>query len=430
MSYTETEVHSIVDGQFAIELLKTAPEFEESKHIDRILWVDELIDEQPTMDLYIATVKERPIPEYVTDNPDYDFVDYQDHIVIGICEINMYLKLTVDDESRQYLYLITDPSYSILFISVNMTYPLFWYKFHSREELAAEFDNLFEIYSPQEYDLDFPETSRGFMGTDRSLQLTMDEMERHFIINPYTEILIWGSKWLDHPFRHEYLDNQVTGRESLFFSKQAMEQINEQTKHVSVRSLYSKSIITVEYKDKAFLINIKYKSINTPQIKIIDEDLGREFPTDMPIDVVMAMINFPFITHLGMLRIQSISNFNFMIAGMLANSKKMFEELMSETKILIEKYKNDPEIVNIGMKFLRNLEANCIINEIFNDDAINVEIAEKVNGILNRSVSFEKARIELTNIVKEKLDELNVMETDVRDYIITIMVGILKCKTE
>ena len=50
---------------------------------------------------------------------------------------------------------------------------------------------------------------RVFIGNDNILGLDIHDIENHFLLQKYTDKLIYGSMWNDHPFRKEFQDKSI-----------------------------------------------------------------------------------------------------------------------------------------------------------------------------------------------------------------------------
>lgn len=260
-------------------------------------------------------------------------------------------------------------------LSISHSHPLFWYYFTDKNSFMRNFDNIVNTYNQVQYNMDFANHSRGMMGTEEILGLSIYDIENHLILNDYCEKLLWGSLWRfrDHPFRNQYSYDEVTHSDSIVYTGQAMRQIDLNTYSVSVRSQFSKSIITIEKIENSFIIDILYNPIKSPQIENINKELSRGFPIDLPIDVVITLINFPFVTHLQALKMKPIKENNFIIAIMIADNVNMSKDLVHPTKEIINKIKDengDNNIVQTAKTFLEKIYEDIIIDDIYNSDEI------------------------------------------------------------
>lgn len=356
--------------------------------------------------------------EKLTESNDLD--DYKSYLLIGKCEINTHLKY----ESLGYMYFITDPDYKDIYISIDKSYPLFWYKYTTKKDFYNSLDNIYKAYNPTEYKLDFESDHRGFIGTEKMLGLSIDEIENHFILNIFTELLPWGSVWKDHPFRDIYQDGEVSSRQNIIMQTQAMKQLNDTIYHVNIRTQYSKSIITVEDYDGAFIINIQYDPVPGNQIHKINEEIGREYKSDLPVDVCMAIIGFPFVTHLGLLKLSPLTNYNFMMASLVANKKEMYDELVPVVESIKEEHE-DNSIVTVAEKFLSEIKTNKRLEDIFSDKNIENFIDEKMTNLQNGNQSFEQVQDDILKEIDKKLVKLNFNDKSFKDYLSGIVHGIL-----
>lgn len=326
-------------------------------HIDKIIWESDVENKELTS---IADFM-----DYVKYNcsnyPENNLEDYQKSRIIGICEMQ---------ELKEYLYIIIDPLKNIC-ISIGRSHPWFWYKFN-KKQFMKNFGDIYEKYNTQNYSLDFNKNTRGFTGTEILLRLSIEDIENHLILNSYSDKLLWGSKWSDHPFRKEYIHRNVSHGESIIYTGQAMRQLTDDFYSVSVRSIFSKSIITIENYDDSFIINISYDSFNSPQIDNVNNIFQREYPTDVPIDALLMIVNFPFITHIGLLKRKPVTRHQLMMASLVANNTKMWNDL-----IPFLKEEND----ELAKSFLETIEINKIIDSLLFDEELieMIDTTEKEN---------------------------------------------------
>lgn len=314
----------------------------------------------------------------------------QDYIIVGRFEINSCLK--VDTESKHYGFLITDPEYKTINVSIGYTDPVFWYTFDNRKDFFNSFNVIYDSYNPKEYLVEYPNCTRGFGGSESVLKATIDDVERYIITNHNTEILIWGSMWKDHPFRNEY-SGEVSRLDNIMMIDTSMKQINSHTYHINVRSKYSKSIITVEYYDGVYVINVKYTPVlpeQTEHISNINKVLERYFPTDIPVDVVMAMSGLVFITADELIKLDDISDNNFISALLVANCSKLYDDVVDEIDKLVEQ--TDSKTVKNMCIFYKDIfKVNSKLDTILTDKEVEKCIFENIDDINNNKKNTDTA---------------------------------------
>src|SRR3972149_6461464 len=155
----------------------------------------------------------------------FELEDVDDFKLIGLIEINKILKTKIEEERKDFIFLISDNNYKEMFVSIGQNSKSFWYKFTSKKGFFENFDKFYKTYNKEVYEKNYSKKCRGFVGTEKMLDLTIFDIENHLIVNPNTEILIWGSKWSDNPFRKIYMERSLTKYEDITYSIQAMKQL-------------------------------------------------------------------------------------------------------------------------------------------------------------------------------------------------------------
>jgi hypothetical protein len=382
------------------------------KHINQIMWYTNLdISKKITMTDFINFIQTLDIYTKI------DLNDYRNHKIIGICPIGS----NIINHNPEYIYLITDPKYQNLYISLGKSHPLFWYSFPSKKKFLTHFDQLYEIYNPQAYKLEYTHKIRGFIGTDKILSLNIHDLENHFLLNSFTEKLIWGSKWIDHPFRGEYIKKNVSNVDSILYTGQAMRQLNDSIYSVSVRTLYSKSIITINEYEGAFILEIKYEPIESHQINQINELFGRKYTVNLPIDVIITLINFPFMTHIELLKARPLTDYNFMMTALVIDNNKMYHELIPELNNIINDSKIDENIKSTATIILNDIKNNNILETILNDNNLYEMIDSTYKVADNKNVLIEKIISDL--IVKYDCENNEIIKNELKDIMDDLIIN-------
>lgn len=405
---------------FSIKSIKRTNTFKNMIYGHKIIWIDDLkkdsqlFDGCLDMDEYFSNMNN--IGLLKTDN-------YKNLILIGVCELHKGIKLYAENDEKQYMYLISDNDFKELYMSIEKCHPIFWYKFNNKKDFYSSFDSLYITYNPPEYYNSFKSNIRGFIGTERMLNATIDNIENFLSFNNFTEFLMWGSCWDDHPFREEYIEKIVPTRACVVFTRQGMKQKHNGTYTISVRSKYSKSIITIENHEGAYIINIKYNPITTKQIININKEFGKEFKDDIPIDIIMTITELPFVTHTGLLLLENISNNNFSMASLVANSKDMYIEMLDIINDLINKSdKNNDDYVDMLNSFKKNININIKMYEIFTDKKITAFIDNKIDSYKNNKQTEDEIKDEIEKILSDKL--LNT-DQSFKEYLLNMIKNII-----
>jgi hypothetical protein len=352
-----------------------------------------------------------------TESENINFSEYKNYKIIGTYKINKNLKISEFDCNK--MYIITDSEYKKLYMSINITLPLFWYTFINRKQFYKFFDIIYSAYNPKNYIIKYMKKIRGFMGTTKMLHEDINDIKNNLILNKYSETLIWGSHWHDHPFRELYRTHKINSRNDIIITHQALKQINDNTHHINIRSQYSKSIITIEEHYGAFIVNVQYDPImceNEDRIKELNKVYKTEYPNDMPLDVILTLISRPFITHNGLLKLSPLTEYNIIMSFFVANCQSMYNEIQPLIKEIIKTTKDD-NIVNIANIFLTNMESDNILLESNTEDILYDKLAD---------VHMDKKKIkeiqkDITKKLEKKLSQLKIDESSFKDYLTEII---------
>lgn len=299
-------------------LIEKMKDLENSKEI---MWYDK---NEIDITKFLSAYKESNL----YDNLDIDFTSYDNCEIIGIFDVDKYIIISDDVNT--------------LYISLGQCHPVFWYVFTSLKELLDSFDNIYEIYCHHNIS-QYTNNIKGFIGNEAMLELNINDLENHLLLNSYTDKLLWGSLWKHHPYRNEYETGNVSHIDSIIYTGQAMRQ-NEYEYTISVLTEYSKSEIKIIHFDEAYIIEIRYNPVNTSKNKIINELFKRNYPEDLPIDVIIAIINFPFVTYDTILALRPFSLFHFyIILTLVENNENLQTKLHNDLQIILDDPNNKIE---------------------------------------------------------------------------------------
>lgn len=165
-----------------------------------------------------------------------------------------------------------------------------------------------EHFPPPRRDrLQMPQVSRGFMGyrlrfgvpnpyTGKVEPANAHELDRHFNVNPFVEAAFWGSAYDDDPWPDEIPPQpgyllKMSARQRRF-----AEQARGQVWSVSRRTRHSRSCLTIELHHRdIYVVEVRYRpSRHTSVVDRLNADLGSDYPTDMPVDAIAALMGFQF----------------------------------------------------------------------------------------------------------------------------------------
>ena len=256
--------------------------------------------------IYESLPSIKDIYEYVDKHRFYKDLepgfDINEYSVIAKRRINLHLHLNNIDR-EEYMYLITDSDYKVLYITIGMSHKFCWYKYSTMGELKKEYTKLCQIYNVKSYGDDFDTYVKAYIGNPAIFDNELKNLTKIMIDNKYSEIFLWGGSWTDYPFRDDPLETSVEG--SIIKAGYAMAQNNIFS--IGVRSLYSKSKIVIELSEGVFIVTLCYNKINTPQINELNKEYGTQFPEDLPIDVLNSLFGLPYLSYTKILRQKGLS---------------------------------------------------------------------------------------------------------------------------
>jgi hypothetical protein len=376
------------------------------KHIDKIIWNKNLSKEKkvPIKDIiYSLQMAETEISKKLEIKLD----SYLNYNVLG--------HILTDNDP---IYLITDDCYKVLYISIGKSHPIFWYKFTTKKDFTNSFDNIYEKYTKTEYDMNMSKSVKVFVGDINILSINIHDIENHLLLQKYTDKLIYGSMWKDHPFRDEYKNSYIDPIKSVILTGQAMRQDEKLPYCVNVRTLYSKSLITMYDYDDIFILEIAYNPVVSNQVKNINSLLERNYNNDIPIDVLISIFGFPFITHTDIIKMKPLTRYHIFILSILVmHDSDLVLELAEDFKKLIENKDNDnfDEVVydeiNSYLKLSNDLK---LFRKIIQDKEIDDMIESNKVNELEKCVATisKKYNCSDNEFIKQELKEFILMHFD------------------
>lgn len=158
--------------------------------------------------------------------------------------------------------------------------------------------------SPRPTRLTLPKVARGFLGYLERLSVPSPysgqleavnglTLDRYFTMNGYTEVSSWGSAYPDDPYPEESLPMlQLAG-----ISREASQQ-GDGVPSMTRRTAHSGSYLTFEAHFGQLLVGeVRYRPTSHPQmVEAMNAAFGSYFPTDLPVDVIGALMGFDFMT--------------------------------------------------------------------------------------------------------------------------------------
>ena len=404
-------------------LLRKLKAFAKLKYNDKLKWNYDGFDLEELVSAWCDNFL------HINDTNMVAFIQkFKNYEIIGFFEVNAHLSNPDIGSTAMKMYLISDTNFRELYMALCGTTPDHWYHFKSRKDLFNVFDFIYEQYNLKNYITKFEKTSRAFIGTFKMLEMNITEIQDIFILNTFSETFFWGSKWTDYPFRDMHTFKQLDNRERMLLQMQAMEQIPSMCS-INFRTIITKSIVTVEVCNGAYIINIQYNpiTINDSIIKRINKLYQKYYPLDLPLDVIAVIEYFPFVDHINLLNLEPLTDYNFIMASLVANTKHMHYELVDKvTEILEEKSLSiDDKLLEFVKYFKKNLETNIQINNVLLDEKINKLINCKINALIEGEETIEVVKKIILNELDKKLIELNLMNEKVKMHLTGVIEGLL-----
>jgi len=390
------------------------------QYIDKIIWNANLQKEKRLIIDDLLTYIQSTYTDFI-NKTKADLIMYKDYKILGHC-------LSNSNEYMEYLYLLSDYDMKAVYISVGRCHPVFWYKFTTKKDFYDNFDQIYETYTRSYSDIDNNNNNkyiRACIGNAEILDINIHDIENNLLLQKYTDKLIYGSMWNDHPFRKEYMNKVVTPMNNIILTGQAMRQdLDEDVSpySVSVRTQYSKSLITIYDFDGTFILEVEYTPIHTKQINNINTLFGFHYNIDMPIDLLLCIYVFPFLTHSDVLKMRPLTPYHMYLLNILVgHDGNLMIEMEPELKNILKNRKQDKfdkivyqiakKIIELSTNykvFLKILESNDMKNILkthLGEDDI-TEIEELVNELQQKynCVNDEHIKDELINYIMNKID--------------------------
>ena len=155
--------------------------------------------------------------------------------------------------------------------------------------------------------VDMPHRARGFLGyrsrffvpspyTGGLEPATILELDRHFSINPFVESAAWGSAYDDDPWPDEIPAQPGLTLKLAERQAQVAQQERGQVWSLTRRTRHSRSYLTIEVHHRdLFVAEVRYRpSPHVGVIEAMNAHFGCDYPTDLPVDAVAALLGFQF----------------------------------------------------------------------------------------------------------------------------------------
>lgn len=200
------------------------------------------------------------------------------------------------DIMEMSLFVVSDLC-NYICVSVGYSHPDWWY-------IIPIIDKHIDIpkieYLLEQYDRSDIETysycDYAILGNSKKMNITMEAVEHHIMTSKLVEVFTWGSKYSGYPYNKDEVDRSI-GKTKIEFITNARKQ-SSLLYTMSFTTLYSQSIIKVIQHRKFIVYQIQYNPISYqhPIINILNDDYDKTYPEDFPVDVIIAILQFPYLS--------------------------------------------------------------------------------------------------------------------------------------
>lgn len=210
-------------------------------------------------------------------------------------------------EEAFVLWVDVDQPEQGLWLALSASYPPFlWLRIEPRADRVVRALREF-VPRPSLTQLELRCCVRGFIGyrsrfvvpspISRQLEpATMVELDRHFAISPFVEAGSWGSAFVDDPWPDEIPEQPALAHKIVARQQVVGRQAPGHQWSLTRRTRHSRSYLSIEvHHDEIFVIEARYRpSGHAEIIEAMNAHFGSEYPRDMPVDVVAALLGFQF----------------------------------------------------------------------------------------------------------------------------------------
>jgi len=206
---------------------------------------------------------------------------------------------------------------------------------------------------------------------------------QEILFTKHTEVILWGSKWKDYPFRNSYNNFKDQTKTLAAIS---MEQINN-IQQINIRTLYSKSTISIKNHGDIYMLKIKYNST----VNITNKY------KNMPIDTILSISELDLLDYETLLKTKIDKN---ILITILLSIDRDHEISIPVLESLLVKY--DDNIQQLIRIFIKKFGLN--LNKF--DNGIKKYIADEI-------IKYKKGEQSYKNIydnIVQKTD-LSYIET-------------------
>ena len=330
--------------------------------------LNNLFDEIYDMNQIITIIKEKTyyrtnielIDEYKLNNP------------IALIKLKKNIKIPMVKEQNDIIHIIHNNESNIIYICVSFSHPFLWYSFNEidSDDIIQLLNKIINMYNPIEYPKSYEKHISGFIGNEKMIGMTENDLMENLVIGEWNELFTWGPLWDDHPFRETLLNELLSEFQYSKINIYAMQQLNDFIT-INVKTQLSKSLVKFVIYDGLFCVYINYNPIINLNINKLNKLNNTHYPTDLPIDIIQLLFDFQFMTHNTILQLRPLTSINFIIANILAkNDTNKVNDIMVELKQIInESVDENNEVINeMANDMYKTYATNIVLNKILTDD--------------------------------------------------------------
>ena len=299
-------------------------------------------------DLSISWTHDSPQP----DHPTFlQFTESLDDIpeILKSQEVNFWdrydnysIIASVKLVTEQRLCFIVDETYRELYLALTNTWPGFWYPIKSKKQLVPQLVDLIGIYQGESH---HSNRFHVFLGSQQN-GFQFLELWGRLLTHRCSDQLVYGSAWKDYPFR-----NLKVQRAELI-QPHAQRQDIHQHPSFSAQTKLSQSRITFHNHNGIFTLEISYPRTKHPLVQMIGEVLNKSFPDDLPLDVLVFILELPWTSWRDVLTRQRLTPRDVFLLHLLTDSPLDKEDLIStmseriqQLEYLIESNKTNKKLI-------------------------------------------------------------------------------------
>jgi hypothetical protein len=349
------------------------------------------------------------IMDYSDFPEEYKTISFNNKKIIGRIVLNIH-KLEFINPCVLYIISSDDKCY----IALDGTPEMLWYDItNSNEEDITILIN--------SYRAGINRIKRIFLGTEAMIGGDLDDFDRMFIISKFTEGLTWGSLYGDYPFRDfinesERVSISTIGKMSLYALRQSPKMMS-----ISSNTLYSNSIITIEYYNGVFIADIKYPSIIIPDT--ITVNYKNKIDNTLPIDVISFISNFPYLTCQELVDIKPFIKEYITIATLICNTKDLIFELKPYLERIIKEVE-DEDVIESSKEILDNINTKNQIDELLHNkkfyEYLSVHIEDKKKNLISKEEYLSKTM----DLIQEY--QINIHDENTYEQLKRIVLSFIK----